>query len=45
MAIFCGAHGIANGLKSVIYAADELNKRNRNDIKLVLVGDGNRNKN
>ena len=40
MAIFCGAHGIANGLKSVIYAADELNKRNRNDIKLVLVGDG-----
>ena len=40
MAIFCGAHGIANGLISVIYAAEVLNKRNRNDIKLVLIGDG-----
>ena len=40
MAIFCGAHGIANGLISVIYAAEVLNKRNRNDIKLVLIGNG-----
>ena len=31
MAIFCGAHGIANGLISVIYAR-ELNKR----IEMIL---------
>lgn len=40
MAIFTGTHGIANGLDSVIDAAVELQKRNRQDIKLVLVGNG-----
>lgn len=40
MAIFTGAHGIANGLSSVLDAAAELKRRGRTDIKLVLVGDG-----
>lgn len=40
MAIFTGAHGIANGLDAVLDAAAELKRRGRNDIKLVLVGDG-----
>lgn len=40
LAIFTGAHGIANGLDAVIGAADELKKRGRNDIKLVFIGDG-----
>lgn len=40
MAIFTGTHGLANGLSAVIDAAAELQKRGRDDIKLVLVGDG-----
>lgn len=40
MAIFTGTHGLANGLDAVIDAAFELKKRQRNDIKLVLIGDG-----
>ena len=40
MAIFTGTHGLANGLHAVIDSAVELQKRGRNDIKLVLVGDG-----
>lgn len=40
MAIFTGAHGIANGLDAVVAAAIELQKRGRIDIKVVLVGDG-----
>lgn len=40
MAIFSGAHGIANGLDSVLSAAAELKRRGREDIKLVMVGDG-----
>jgi len=40
MAVFTGAHGIANGLQAVIDAAVELQNRQRQDIKLVLVGDG-----
>lgn len=40
MAIFAGTHGLANGLDAVIGVAVELKKRQRNDIKLVLVGDG-----
>lgn len=40
MAIFTGAHGIANGLHAVLDAAIELKRRGRDDIKLVLVGDG-----
>lgn len=40
MAIFTGTHGIANGLDAVLDVADVLKKRSRNDIKLVLVGEG-----
>lgn len=40
MAIFTGTHGLANGLDAVVDAATELQKRNRQDIKLVLVGNG-----
>ena len=40
MAIFTGTHGLANGLSAVIETAAELQKRGRDDIKLVLVGDG-----
>lgn len=40
MAIFTGAHGIANGLDAVLDVAHELRRRGRRDIKLVLVGDG-----
>ncbi|MFC3033124.1 glycosyltransferase family 4 protein [Pseudoalteromonas fenneropenaei] len=40
MAVFTGTHGIANGLGAALDAAAELKKRNRNDIKLVLVGQG-----
>lgn len=44
MAIFTGTHGLANGLNAVLDAAVELKKRQRTDIKLVLVGDGMRKK-
>ncbi|WP_279614662.1 glycosyltransferase family 4 protein [Desulfovermiculus halophilus] len=40
MAVFAGAHGIANGLHAVLDAAKELKKRQRQDIKIVLIGDG-----
>ncbi|CAM8625222.1 RfaG Glycosyltransferase [Burkholderiales bacterium] len=40
MAVFAGTHGIANGLDAVLDAAVELKARERNDIKLVLIGDG-----
>ncbi|MET1280064.1 glycosyltransferase family 4 protein [Vibrio navarrensis] len=40
MAIFTGTHGMANGLDAVLSAAAELQNRGRNDIKLVLVGQG-----
>ncbi|RTE86058.1 MULTISPECIES: glycosyltransferase family 4 protein [Gammaproteobacteria] len=40
MAVFAGTHGIANGLDAAIDAAAELKKRERNDIKLVLIGQG-----
>ncbi len=40
MAVFTGAHGIANGLDAVLDAGAELKRRKRDDIKLVLVGDG-----
>lgn len=40
MAVFAGTHGIANGLDAVLDAAVELKARQRNDIKLVLIGDG-----
>jgi len=40
LAIFPGAHGIANGLDAVLDAAKILGTRGRSDIKVVLVGDG-----
>ncbi len=40
VAIFTGAHGIANGLDAVLDAAAVLQKRDRNDIKIVFLGDG-----
>lgn len=40
MAVFTGTHGMANGLDAALDAAEELKKRGRKDIKLVLVGQG-----
>jgi glycosyltransferase involved in cell wall biosynthesis len=40
LSVFTGAHGIANGLDAVIDAAIVLKQRNRDDICLLLVGDG-----
>lgn len=40
MAVFTGAHGVANGLDAVLRAAEILKRRGRNDIKLVFIGDG-----
>lgn len=40
MAVFAGTHGVANGLDAVLDVAAELKKRGRNDIKLVLIGQG-----
>lgn len=40
MAVFTGTHGIANGLDAVLDAALELKRRRRDDIKIVLIGDG-----
>jgi len=40
VAIFTGAHGIANGLDAVLDAGKELKQMERNDIKLVFIGDG-----
>ena len=41
VAIFTGAHGIANGLDAVLDAASVLLKRGRNDIKIAFIGSGN----
>lgn len=40
VAIFTGAHGIANGLDSILNGAAELKRMKRNDIILVFIGDG-----
>lgn len=40
MAVFAGTHGIANGLDAVLDAASALKTRGRDDIKLVLIGQG-----
>lgn len=40
VAVFTGAHGIANGLDSVLDAARVLLCRGRKDIVLVFIGDG-----
>ena len=40
VAVFTGAHGIANGLDSILDAAIELKKMEREDIVLVFIGEG-----
>jgi len=40
VAIFCGAHGIANGLDAVLDAAKVLKDRDEQNIKFLFVGDG-----
>lgn len=40
LAVFTGAHGMANGLHAVLDAAEVLKARGRDDIKLLLIGDG-----
>lgn len=40
MAVFAGTHGMANGLDAVLNAAGELKRRGRDDIKLLLIGQG-----
>lgn len=40
LATFAGAHGMANGLSAVLDVAAELKRRGRNDIYLLLIGDG-----
>jgi glycosyltransferase involved in cell wall biosynthesis len=40
LAVFAGAHGMANGLDAVLNAAAELKRRGRDDIKLMLIGQG-----
>jgi glycosyltransferase involved in cell wall biosynthesis len=40
LAVFAGTHGIANGLDAVLDTASELKRRRRNDIKLLLIGQG-----
>jgi glycosyltransferase involved in cell wall biosynthesis len=40
MAVYAGTFGIANGLDAVLDAAAVLKRRGRQDIKLVLIGQG-----
>lgn len=40
LAVFAGTHGLANGLGAVLDAAAELKRRGRDDIKLLLIGQG-----
>ena len=40
VALFSGTHGIANGLHSVLDVATELQRRGRNEIKMILIGEG-----
>jgi glycosyltransferase involved in cell wall biosynthesis len=40
LAVYAGTHGVANGLDAVIDAAQVLKNRGRDDVKIVLVGDG-----
>lgn len=42
LAVFAGTHGTANGLDAVLDAAAELRRRGRTDIKLLLIGQGQR---
>ncbi len=40
VAVFTGAHGMANGLDALLDTAAELKKRGRRDIVLVFIGEG-----
>ncbi|MDH5216594.1 MAG: glycosyltransferase family 4 protein [Gammaproteobacteria bacterium] len=40
LAVFTGAHGVANGLDAIIDAASVLKKKKRMNIKILLIGDG-----
>lgn len=40
VAVFAGAHGIANGLGAVLDVAAVLRARQRDDIRIVLIGNG-----
>lgn len=40
LAIFAGAHGLANGLDAVLDAAKVLRLHHREDIRIVLIGSG-----
>lgn len=40
VAVFTGAHGVANGLDAVLDMATVLKNKNRDDIKIVFVGEG-----
>lgn len=40
LAVFSGTHGLANGLDAVLDAAAVLRARKRDDIRIVLVGQG-----
>ena len=40
LAVFAGTQGVANGLSAVLDAAVELKLRGRDDIKLLLIGQG-----
>jgi glycosyltransferase involved in cell wall biosynthesis len=40
VAVFTGAHGLANGLGAILDTAGELRKRGRTDLYLLLIGDG-----
>ena len=40
VALFTGAHGLANGLGAVLDVAAQLKELERNDIKIVFIGDG-----
>lgn len=40
LAVFAGTHGVANGLDALLDVAAELKRRDRSDIKLMLIGQG-----
>jgi glycosyltransferase involved in cell wall biosynthesis len=40
MVVFAGTHGMANGLNAVLDVASVLKRRGRDDIKLLLIGNG-----
>lgn len=40
VAVFTGAHGIANGLDAILDAAKVLQEKSREDILIVFIGDG-----